>query len=140
VWGFSVLGSPRTQRLLKYDEQKVNDLLNINSQVQSFYALTGTLPKDISEAIRDQQYAFIPKDPQSGQAYEYSKLTDTSYSLCAEFNKSSEENALNSRAALYPGDTFFVHPAGKHCFTLWTNPNLNAVKPMLDARGVPMPI
>ncbi len=38
IWGFSVLGSPHTQRLIKYDEQKINDLQYINSQIQSYYS------------------------------------------------------------------------------------------------------
>src|SRR3989344_3324605 len=48
IWGFSVLGSPRTQRLLKYDEQKISDLQNINNEITNYYSTQGTLPVDLT--------------------------------------------------------------------------------------------
>jgi hypothetical protein len=126
VWGFSVLGSPRTQQLFKYDQQKVSDLQNINSQVANFYSSNGLLPKTVEETYNGNYY--VPKiDPQSQKPYQYQKMTDITYQLCAEFNKASNDKM--SPASLYVDlyyggtSTSWTHPAGHYCFTETINPN-----------------
>ena len=86
VWGFAVLGSPATQRLYKYDEQKSNDLSNINSEIMNSYSQKGALP----EKLADMSGYYIPVvDSQTGQPYTYEKTGDLTYKLCAEFNKAT---------------------------------------------------
>lgn len=130
IWGFSVLGSPRTQSLYKYDEQKVNDLMNIQSTVSSYYYSNRALPETISQ-INDEYYASL-KDPQSGQPYEYVKTGDTTYNLCAEFNKTSKEDGVaNSYARpISGGYPSWNHPAGHHCFEQKVTPT--TVKPFAE--------
>jgi hypothetical protein len=123
IWGFSVLGSPRTQQFKKYDEQKVSDLQQLNSAVGSYYVLKGNLPKTFSDLISGSgYYYFNQKDPQTNQPYEY-VLTDQntkSYQLCAVFNKNSEDRNKNPMGAIqsYPesNGVFQSHPAGHYCF------------------------
>ena len=43
VWGFAVLGSPYTQRLVKYDSQKISDLQNLQYQVISYWQTNGAI-------------------------------------------------------------------------------------------------
>ncbi|MSU44640.1 hypothetical protein EXS45_00435 [Candidatus Nomurabacteria bacterium] len=129
VWGFSVLGSPRTQRLYKYDEQKVNDLQNINNQITNFYSIKGTLPKNIEEMI-GRNYYVSQVDPQNKKSYEYLKTNETTYDLCAEFNKASNDKM--SQDYLYLdiySTTSWSHPTGRHCFVQTINPN-SYFKPM----------
>jgi hypothetical protein len=123
VWGFSVLGSPRTQRLLKYDTQKVNDLSMINEQVQSFYSTKGYLPKSLEE-MTGINYFTAPNDMQTNTPYEYKKTGETTYSLCAEFNKANKEASkpnIYLRPVGYPS---WDHEAGHFCFDQTINPNL----------------
>lgn len=87
IWGFSVLGSPRTQRLIKYDNQKTSDLQNIQWQVISYWQMNGTLPVSLSDISASQQYVVLPKDPQTQTTYEYQKTGAMTFDLCAEFNK-----------------------------------------------------
>ncbi|MFH1366230.1 MAG: DUF5671 domain-containing protein [Patescibacteria group bacterium] len=130
IWGFSVLGSPRTQQLLKYDEQKVNDLQNINNQVINFYSNKGALPKTIEEMANGNYYV-NPKDSQTGNLYEYKKINETSYNLCADFNKASDDRSnLAYPVSLY-GDVSWVHPAGYYCFIETINSNTYP-KPMFQ--------
>jgi len=122
VWGFSVLGSPRSQQLLKYDMQKVNDLININGLVINYYQLKGTLPKTLS----DMAYSNIV-DSQSGKPYQYEKTGETTYNLCAEFNKAANDKYNPST---YPYDDFIrVHPAGRYCYGRTINPSQTYPKP-----------
>ena len=124
IWGFAVLGSPRTQRLNKYDEQKVNDLQNLNNQITNFYGTKGFLPQTEDE-LSTFNYSFFPTDPQSNQKYVYQKTGDLTYNLCATFNSASNDKEAKSRARIYPyGDNFWIHPVGEHCFGQTVNPSL----------------
>lgn len=119
IIGFMVIGSPRTQRLYKYDEQKVTDLENINYQIQSFYQSKGYVPSTLDE-VSTTGYTTLPLDPQSGASYEYHLVGQSAkaYQLCAEFNKASPE-ASKANVYLRPvGDVSWVHPAGHYCFSI----------------------
>ena len=118
AWGFYVLGSPQTQRLYKYDDQKVVDLQNINSYVQSYYAQKGSLPTTLDD-IAKLQYTQMPVDKQGNKSYEYHLIGQSSkaYQLCAEFNKPSQD----SNSLTYPSPDGLVswkHEAGHKCFDL----------------------
>jgi hypothetical protein len=124
VWGFAILGSPRTQQLLKYDQQKLNDLQNLNSQVVNYYANRGVLPKAI-EDVADGNYYTDWVDPQSKKPYQYEKTTASTYNLCAEFNKASEEKEQNRYSYIYfDGINSWEHPKGEYCFKQTINPDL----------------
>jgi uncharacterized membrane protein YidH (DUF202 family) len=119
IWGFSVLGSPRTQQLLKYDTQKVNDLQNINGQINSYWQMKGVLPTKLDDLSGPNNYFTVPTDTQNGKVYEYRVLTGTKYELCAEFNKDSNINSKNvAQTQIYPYQpTYWNHPAGRFCFS-----------------------
>jgi hypothetical protein len=69
--GFSIMGSPKTQRLLRYDEQKVTDLQNIQWQIVNFWQQKEGLPKTLKE-LKDPISGFTaPLDSQTEQAYQY---------------------------------------------------------------------
>jgi len=130
IWGFAVLGSPRTQRLIKYDEQKVTALQGINSQINNFYRNKGFLPKNMEEITsNDSYYVSQTNDPQTQEPYEYEKVSDTTYNLCAEFNKESDEKEdKTSYRYDYYGD--WTHSDGRHCFSKNVDPD-NIRKQML---------
>ncbi len=134
IWGFSVLGSPRTQRLYKYDEQKLNDLMMINNEVMNYYSSHSGLPGSLAELSGPNGYFIPPVDQQSGNAYEYVLIGQSAktYQICAVFNKASDEAEL-SAARTYPyGGVSWAHPAGRHCFTQTINPNMYpGVKPVI---------
>lgn len=122
VWGFAVLGSPATQRLYKYDEQKVNDLMNINNEVSNYYATKGTLPKSLTDI--STQYYIIVSDSQTGKPYEYEKTDEKTYNLCADFNKASNEKDKLNSAVRFPYGVWWTHPTGRYCFAQTINPNM----------------
>lgn len=120
ILGFSVLGSPATQRKLKYDEQKVNHLVGLDSSIQNFYATKSKLPKDFTE-LSTLNYYIEQIDPQTKKAYEYIVKSATTYELCAEFNSASTERSDASYAYMYGGASW-THPVGKHCFARTIDP------------------
>jgi hypothetical protein len=129
VWGFAVLGSPFTQRLIKYDQQKVTDLESINSQVMNYYSSKQILPRNIDDIKSYNNYSVNIVDSQSKKQYEYQKVNETTYNLCAVFNKASSDANLNNNYS-YPYGSSWVHPAGQFCFSESVRPNNVYPKPM----------
>ena len=113
VWGFSVLGSPRTQRLYKYDAQKVNDLSMLSNAVESYYYRTNALPDSLNQ-LTQVDYYFNTVDPQSQAPYEYQKTGANTYRVCAEFNL-AERTAQSMARPMYNGGAW-PHEAGRQCF------------------------
>jgi hypothetical protein len=123
--GIFLAGSPFRQRLLRFDERKVSDLQNIQWRVVNFWQDKERLPESLEE-LRDTISGFVPpQDPQSGANYEYRKIGDLSFELCAEFNLSSE-NAGSPARVIYPdygasGETW-KHAKGRECFPRTIDP------------------
>ena len=129
VLGFAVLGSPRTQRLYRYDEQKVSDLQSIDNTIQSYYSGRRKLPESINEAVNGGYFYGSITDPETQEPYEYNKTGETAYELCAEFNKETKDNG-NPRIKItpfmpsIPYGTNWKHPAGRYCFERTVSPEI----------------
>ncbi|MDP3875196.1 MAG: DUF5671 domain-containing protein [bacterium] len=137
VAGFNVLGTPQSQRMYRYDSQKVSDLQNIQWQIVNYWQQKGTLPTALTE-LQDSISGFIsPIDPQTKGSYEYKKTGTLVFDLCAEFNKPTQ-TVNNSMAQIAypepmgkPGGTVdsWQHEAGRKCFQRTIDPELYPVRP-----------
>ena len=132
--GFSVLGTPQSQRMLRYDSQKVSDLQNIQWQLVNYWQQKGTLPTALT-ALEDSISGFtLPLDPQTKSPYVYKKTGAMSFDLCADFNKLLEARNISKPQMMYPepmnglGDNW-THDAGEKCFSRSIDPELYPVKP-----------
>ena len=123
IWGFAVLGSPRTQRLFKYDEQKMNDLVNIKNEITNYYAEKGVLPETL-DVLKTGNYYIQEIDTQTNTPYEYKKTSDLAYSLCAVFNKASKDT--KEMITHNYGSLSWTHEVGHTCFDQTVNSNLYA--------------
>ena len=132
IAGFSVLGTPQTQRKLRYDAQKVSDLQNIQWQIVNYWQQKGVLPTALQE-LEDPISGFtIPLDPQTDKLYEYKKTSTLSFNLCADFNKPLATGTSLTRMAYpepmgKPGDTW-QHESGRQCFERTIDPELYPVR------------
>ncbi|HEY9584930.1 MAG TPA: DUF5671 domain-containing protein [Candidatus Paceibacterota bacterium] len=117
IWGFSVLGSPRTQRLIKYDTQKANDLQNIQYQIINYWQMKGKLPADLA-ALSDSISGYsAPTDPQTQKAYVYKVTGAKTFQLCADFNLATADNkAIVKQPIGYGGGDNWTHDKGEDCF------------------------
>jgi hypothetical protein len=125
VLGFTVIGSPRTQRLVRYDAQKVSDLQNIQSQVLSYWQMKKSLPVSVNDLNDDLSYFVVPTDPETGMEYEYSIVSPTTFKICATFNLDSKTQNSNSIARPYDAtgtSENWNHQAGKECFERTIDP------------------
>ncbi len=128
VIGFSVIGSPKSQRLMNYDNQKINDLQNIQSQLISYWQSKQALPETL-DGLRDPISSFyeVSLDPQSYAPYVYNKTGDMSFELCAEFNLASQVGNQPARPSNpYQGGVESVewsHVEGYQCFSRTIDPD-----------------
>ena len=119
VAGFAVIGSPRTQRLLRYDAQKVTDLQNIQWEVVNYWQQKGALPAKIEDIQNSLSGFIIPTDQQTKAPYEYQKTGEASFNLCAVFNKKSQDSPAMPEIYLSPTqqiNTNWYHGTGRVCF------------------------
>jgi hypothetical protein len=116
VWGFVLAGSPASRRLERLDEQRLQDLQTIASEIASMVInpdertqLKEPLPSTLDEAVQRARGARLnPRDPDTGKPYRYTIVDETTYKLCASFTGRRESDYR----------VFWNHPAGEHCFTI----------------------
>ncbi|MEK7109342.1 MAG: DUF5671 domain-containing protein [Patescibacteria group bacterium] len=135
--GFLIIGSPQSQRAYRIDEQRVGDLTQIQSQiVYSYYQPKQKLPASL-DALSDPISGWVlPKDPESGAAYEYRATGTLSFELCATFtheSRSVQQGGLTPRpATVYMGGMKgdnWQHGAGRTCFERVIDPQLYPATP-----------
>jgi hypothetical protein len=129
VWAFISIGSPSQQRAMRFDEQRVENLRNIQWAVEAFYGNQydpgfNRLPESFDEFSINKRYFVeenILKDPRTGEPYEYRKTSSTGYELCATFET---VDAMDDQTQIYrPVEEFgkllpFEHNAERTCFDL----------------------
>lgn len=132
VVGFSVMGSPITQRNIRFDQQKVSDLQNIQWQVVNNWQQKRMVPENLSD-LDDSISGFVaPIDPQTNMSYEYRKTSNLSFELCAQFNLEGKDQYQNGRMPTYAvevdslagGPGSWDHSAGRYCYQRTIDPKL----------------
>jgi hypothetical protein len=128
VGGFILNGSPSKRRDLRLDQQRVDNLRTIAGAINGpVYAPPQEVkPQPLSESLasllKRQDVGLSADqtlDPVSKQPYEYRKLSDTTYELCAVFARSSDEaDPAAQNFYGFQNNDFWKHPAGKKCFTI----------------------
>lgn len=125
IGGLIATGSPTQARLYRLDNARLNDLQQIESMIRDFTSQYKTLPTstlDIDTRILSNwAYQHIPVDPETGESYEYNKLGENTFELCANFRLSSTGSKKSGQVEYSyvgkPGLGSWNHEAGKHCFT-----------------------
>ncbi|MDE2213186.1 MAG: hypothetical protein KGJ34_01485 [Patescibacteria group bacterium] len=129
IAGFLIMGAPWNVRLYRFDEQKVNDLQNIQYQIVSYWQQEQKLPASLSD-LKDSLSGYsVPLDSQTNEAYEYSVTGRLSFELCANFNAQTQaydESELFSPTpvgVLGSGADSWYHGSGKVCFDRTIDPS-----------------
>jgi hypothetical protein len=128
IAGFFIIGSPREARLYRYDEQKINDLQNIQWQVVNYWQQKQKLPENLSE-LNDPISGFVlPKDPESKEDYRYEATGPMSFKLCAAFNTELRGDDAKRRSAVSPMEyglpaATWEHGKGETCFDRTIDPD-----------------
>src|SRR3989344_9654 len=87
VTGFMTIGSPAQQRLLRFNERRVQDLQSIQSQVVTYWQQKEVLPKSLTDLASPFTGYVVPVEPEfeSGKQYEYNVKGNLTFELCATF-------------------------------------------------------
>ncbi|MEM9905811.1 MAG: hypothetical protein AAF921_12385 [Cyanobacteria bacterium P01_D01_bin.44] len=110
VAGFWVLGSPGRQRLIASDQRRANDL---QETARTLYWQAQDKGEDyrLPDTLSTRE---LGKDPITQQPYEYNRLSDSTYELCAVFETDSSTYPLRNRPSEEAEK--WNHPEGQHCF------------------------
>lgn len=125
VAGFFIIGTPQQQRLYRFDEQKVSDLQQIQSQVVYYWQQKQRLPSTLNELEDPLSYFTVPRDPQGGE-YAYRATGARAFELCATFNKESRlgPEQLQPVYSDLPAPERWQHGVGEVCFARTIDPDL----------------
>jgi hypothetical protein len=118
VGGFWVLGTPGRQRSIAADRQRLQDIASITQNLHQNYLNqpeTYQLPDTIPAAE-------TRNDPLTNQPYEYERLSDRTFQLCATFDTDSSSYPLGNRPQ-DPALQRWQHPQGRHCFEFEVSEN-----------------
>lgn len=133
IYGMIMIGSPALQRARSLDEQRVNDLSNIQTQiVYTQWQNKGSVPtstKDLNDPISG---FVLPQDPETNQSYSYKMLSKNSFEICADFKTVNKTDLNNQAQPRYVGGMMnenWQHDATTTCFTRVIDPTLYKVTP-----------
>lgn len=124
VVGILLIGSPSKQRDIMQDRDRVLGLANLQQQLIDFYQSKGELPKTLAVLSDPLTGTVVPRDPETGEFFEYTSTSKLSFTLCANF-KTESPKEMNSVSYMYPSITdgeHFKHKAERTCFERTIDP------------------
>ncbi len=120
IFGLITAGLPKSQRLFRLDERRMEDLSSLENQIIEYSRRTNKLPETLDN-LNELNFS-LPKDPVAEASYEYHVVGDLKFELCAAFQTSGEEatQLLIEQAYPKPINLFYEklqkHKAGRDCF------------------------
>ena len=128
IIGFFVAGSPQSQRLVRFDKERINNLQTIQWQIVSYWQSKRSLPVKLDN-LRDDISGFVaPVDPETKTAYEYSVTGALSFKLCSEFKTKFTGGGEGLYGQPTPAKEGIAsnwdHEIGKVCFDRTIDPDL----------------
>ena len=126
ILGFVFVGSPASQRLVRMDSQRVEDLAEIQYEMINYYSLKQELPETLSDLNNSISGFVAPTDPEDQSEYQYQIISDLEFELCATFATESTDSSVQSRAMYYGERSTenWSHQIGYTCFTRTIDPEL----------------
>ncbi|TSC89623.1 MAG: hypothetical protein G01um10143_113 [Parcubacteria group bacterium Gr01-1014_3] len=121
VAGFFIVGSPREERSRRFDQQRIEHLQLLQSELINYWMNKAKLPANLSLLKDDLRGITIPTDPESNQSYVYKVLGPLKFQLCASFNLPSLSTVYTNEGKPMPIDPYYAgqnwsHDAGQVCF------------------------
>lgn len=105
----SVWPEPSEQDLMaRHDQQRIERLNAIIEHLHTFRNQQGRLPVSLQE-LANEQPRMQWRDPQTDMPFEYELIRQDVYSLCGNFETSTNDGTFGS----LPG--FNRHDQGRHC-------------------------
>lgn len=115
VAGILNVETPLRERQRHADNLREENLQLIDGLVTGYQDKKNALPTSVEQAAASENMN-VPRDPETGEPYMYTRVSDTKYKLCASFRLEAKD--------VEPGyhSEFVNHPAGSYCFGLEVKP------------------
>jgi hypothetical protein len=144
--GFLIIGTPSQIRAYRFDDEKITDLQQIQSEIISYWQQKGVLPSSLGDINNSVNGMVVPHDVQTNAPYEYRLISAHAFQICAVFNAETQWNSSSLSAPMIPypsgvtiHDNSWWHGAGHTCFDRTIDPQLYA--PVgASSKVVPQPI
>ena len=131
VLGFFYVGSPSQQRIVRFDDQRINDLSTIQNELVNYYGQKSMLPATLAGLTSSITGFSAPVDPETKTPYEYRTKDKLNFELCAIFGASTQGYSSNPKATpvQYPANNSpynqnWNHDAGHVCFQRTIDPTM----------------
>ena len=137
ISGFFIVGSPATQRKMRFDDMRLNNLQSLQWEIVNFWQMKSRLPKTLAELNNNLSGFVPPLDPETNASYEYKTKGAREFELCANFSKASPslKDGVSATSRYMPimpepmgmygsGQQNWTHEIGKKCFTRTIDPDL----------------
>ncbi len=109
LYVFTLFSTPAKSSERDGDELRVQRLRKVQRSVDDYAALHNKLPSELEDAV-DGKASDSIKDPETEKEFEYTRISENMYKLCAEFKTDSSDNGYE----LYEE---FRHSEGRECFS-----------------------
>lgn len=116
VAAFFVVESPAEARARRHDYEVLNNFTQIDSTITNYFSEKKVLPENLNELKGQIPYinAAALKDPNTGVYYEYKKVGDKEYQLCATFET---DNTVPGDTQDYAYTDRWPHGSGYQCLS-----------------------
>lgn len=113
ISSFFIIDSPKTTNMKKHDQQRVNDLYNLDNAINAYYRENKKLPEDLSDARFSRS-----QDPKTSQLYGYKAMSEEKFEICATFSLAiSPDDSDDKGYPRYGNKDWDFHEAGYQCFS-----------------------
>lgn len=125
IIGFTMVGTPVSQRAVSLDNQRLSNFNNIKYSIESNYETTG-LPLSLSElktrVVNSGYSAEVLSDPETKQSIGYEVASVYSFRLCTTFSTDTESTNQSGAPAYYDTSNIYYpnntqHSKGYDCIT-----------------------
>jgi hypothetical protein len=123
ILGFFFVGSPAQQRLMRLDDQRIDDLGRIENYVRDYYIEEGTLPKNLTDLEKISINISALTDPVTRESYTYTVKSEVAYEICATFAANSI-NTPDRSYYMYSYNEDWAHGIGNVCFKRTVDPDI----------------
>jgi hypothetical protein len=118
IAAIATAGSPREARRANFDNQRVQDLEGIQTQILSYWRDKGSVPPALVDLQDSMSTYRVPSDPESNMPYGYRITGNTSFELCANFDLDNNETGRDMPSLKWqePNSPVWNHAAGHVCY------------------------
>ncbi|MBP7462438.1 MAG: hypothetical protein KBA26_14230, partial [Candidatus Delongbacteria bacterium] len=86
IAGIINLGSPKQQRLLRMDSQRIHHFKTIRTGIETYWSRHHRLPANLDSLAQEPELFIESLDPEHQTPYDYRIIDSTHYELCAVFS------------------------------------------------------